>query len=797
MIFSAENVDAESVAWIFENVWLVPALPALSFFLILFFGKKLPKRGAEIGIFSVGLAFGLAVFATFTWITQINDSQSEKTDESYAALSIEGEPSQKVILTADDGAVRGKPIITEVEWFSIGGSSDSHSEEEAPSETSKENKTAIDSPAIVAIAAEDSSDSEADKSDDYATAHSESDAPAISIGTWVDGQSVMMLFVVTLVSLLVHVYSTDYVHGDRRFTHYFAFLSLFTSAMLFMVLSSSTLQLIVGWELVGVCSFALIGHWWEDKPNSDAALKAFLTNRVGDIGLLIGMTVLYFAADKSFSIEKINQMAVLSGQEGGIDKGLLTIAALCLMAAVMSKSGQFILHTWLPDAMAGPTPVSALIHAATMVVAGVYMIGRLYPVFWEGLTIAGSNINAMALIGAITTVGGGLLAFVQRDIKKVLAYSTVSQLGYMVLALGVGAYTAGMFHLFTHAFFKACLFLGAGSVSHACHHSFDMKADMGGLRKYMPKTFATFMIGSLALAGIPPLAGFWSKDEILAGAGVWPGTGGNGTYYIPFIFGMLTAAMTAAYMTRVIWLTFFGTYRGHEKPHESGSRITIPLIVLAGLASVVGFLNMPSPFVETLGLPKSWAHKFEDWVEPAGIATFVGKANGFTHAKPSLSLAIVATLCAVGAGGAVLAYYKKLYAKDPQATEYSDGFLAKVPPLRAGYAFLTNKYYLDHLYSGVIAAGTKGPVAKAAYWFNQNVLDQVINVAGKLSVFVGRFIYRFIDQGTIDGLVNASGRGASESGESLRQVQSGQVRHYAVMMFAAAALLAAVFMVDF
>ena len=618
---------------------------------------------------------------------------------------------------------------------------------------------------------------------------------SIPIGTLVDGQSVMLLFVVTFISSLVHIYSTDYVGGDRRFTHYFAFLSLFTASMLFMVLASSTLQLIVGWELVGVCSFALIGHWWEEKPNSDAALKAFLTNRVGDIGLLIGMTILYFAAGRTFSIPTINEMAV----SGAISQGTLTIAALCLMAAVMSKSGQFILHTWLPDAMAGPTPVSALIHAATMVVAGVYLIGRLYPVFFVGFGIAGGTLNAMAFIGGLTTVGGGLLAFVQRDIKKVLAYSTVSQLGYMVLALGVGAYTAGMFHLFTHAFFKACLFLGAGSVSHACHHSFDMKADMGGLRKYMPKTFWTFIIGTAALAGIPPLAGFWSKDEILVGAGAFPGTGGNGTYWVPFIFGLITAALTAAYMTRAVWLTFFGEYRGHAHPHESGPRITTPLIILAFMAVVVGFLNMPSGFVSFLRLPGGWAHKFEDWVEPAGIPSFVGYAGAapeavFTHAKPSLALAVLATALGVVAGLVVWRYYQALYAKDPKATEYSDGIASRNGLAAAGHRVLEEKYYLDHLYTDVIAGGTKGPVARVAYWINQNILDGVVNVAGKISVAVGRFVYRFIDQGVVDATVNASGQTASGFGQYLRRTQTGQVREYATLMFGAAVLLAAVLM---
>lgn len=746
-MFAVEAAET-AVPWLYENVWLIPALPAGSFLLILFFGKRLPYKGAEIGVAAVGAAFILALLTTFTWIGDIQGAEAadgeitEEHGEEESLVSVDdGEVIATVSLTSasvaateegEHDAVRGEAVVTDVRWF-------------------------------------------------------ESGLHVFRIGTLIDGQSVMLLFVVTFISGLIHVYSTEYVDGDRRYTHYFAFLSLFTAAMLFMVLASSTLQLIVGWELVGVCSFVLIGHWWEEKPNSDAAVKAFLTNRVGDVGLLIGVIVLYFGAGQTFDILEINEKAV----SGEISGTLLTVAAVSLMGAVMSKSGQFVLHTWLPDAMAGPTPVSALIHAATMVIAGVYMIGRLYPVFYEGLTISGSSINLMAFIGGLTTVGGGLLAFVQRDIKKVLAYSTVSQLGYMVMALGMGAYTAGMFHLFTHAFFKACLFLGAGSVSHACHHSFDMKADMGGLRKYMPTTFWTFVIGSAALAGIPPLAGFWSKDEILAGAGVWPGTGGNGTYYVPFIFGMLTAAMTAAYMTRTIWLTFFGEYRGHGQPHESGKRITVPLIVLAGMASVVGLLNLPAPFVDALRLPSGWAHRFEDWVEPAGVANF----PAISHANPSLTLAIVASLLAVGAGFLVWRYYQALYAKDPHAAEYTDGLRSKSSLAATGYRVLENKYYLDHLYTGIIAGGTKGPVARLVYWTNQNVIDGIVNLAGFVSVRFGRLLYRYVDQGLVDGTVNASGRTASGTGQFLRRMQTGQVRQYATLMFGAAALLAAVFIV--
>jgi NADH-quinone oxidoreductase subunit L len=597
----------------------------------------------------------------------------------------------------------------------------------------------------------------------------------------------MMLLVVTIISLLVHIYSTDYVGGDRRYTHFFAFLSLFTAAMLLLVITGSTLLLICAWELVGVCSFVLIGHWWEEKPNSDAALKAFITNRVGDMGMLIGVSILYFAAGRSFDIVKINEMA----NSGEIRHLLLLVAACCLLAAVMSKSGQFFLHTWLPDAMAGPTPVSALIHAATMVVAGVFMIARMYGVFFHGLTIAGSSINLMALMGAATVLVGASLAFVQTDIKKVLAYSTVSQLGYMVMALGVGAWTAAVFHLFTHAFFKACLFLGSGSVSHAVH-SFDMKKDMGGLRKHMPKTFTTFVVGSLALAGIFPLAGFWSKDEILVGTGSFPDTDANGTYHLMLIVGMIGAAMTAAYMTRVIYLTFFGEYRGHGHPHESGPRITVPLQILAFFAVVAGFVNLPDGFKL---VPGSWQVRFEHYVEP--VSTYFPTV---AHGKPSVLLAILSSAVAVGGAAWAYAYYfgavqKRSRAERKQLTELPNGVTAAFAPAKALHTLLVNKYYLDALYTDVIIGSVKGPIASGAYWIDQRVIDGVVNAAGTSSVKVGQGVYSYIDQIGIDGVVNGTGFLSEQSGEELRHIQSGKVQQYATLLFGGATVLAGIFII--
>ena len=730
----------ESGNWFLRNAWLIPLLPALSFVGILFFGKRLPRGGSELGIAALGIALLLSVCTGLAWMSHRDDYHGQEIHLSVVAVDHDGP-------AADPGGhqVHGEPsvaVTNTVTWFQAGG-------------------------------------------------------VEFTAGTLVDGPAVMMLFMVTLVSLLIHVYSTDYVAGDRRYTHFFAFLSLFSASMLLLVVSENTLQLLVAWELVGVCSFVLIGHWWEERDNSDAALKAFLTNRVGDMGLIVGVTILFFAVGAarpdtfgSFSIVETNALA----SSGMLPHTTLLIAACCLMAAVMSKSGQFFLHTWLPDAMAGPTPVSALIHAATMVVAGVFMIARLYGVFFEGLSIAGTSINLMALVGGFTTLVGACLAFVQRDIKKVLAYSTISQLGYMVMALGVGAWTAAMFHLFTHAFFKACLFLGSGSVSHAVH-SFDMKSDMGGLRREMPHTYRTFMIGSIALAGLPPLAGFWSKDEILAGTGGWGllgGTGGNGAYTLMLVMGMVTAALTAAYMTRCVYLTFFGEYRGHGQPHESGPRITVPLWILAGLALVAGFANLPKGFQL---VPESLQERFGHYVEPVA-----GYFPQVTHATPSWSLAMVSTLVVLAGIGVAAHYYFVRVARASKAagqslTELPNGPTTRLAAARLGHTLLANKYYLDHLYTGIVAGGTKGPVARFAYRTNQEVLDRAVDGVGRTALAAGRVVYHQIDQKVVDGFINGSGQVSIDSGEKLRRIQSGKVQNYAAILFAAATVLAGLLIV--
>jgi NADH-quinone oxidoreductase subunit L len=682
-----------------ENAWLIPSLPAISFLAIIFFGKRSPKKGAAIGITAVGASFVASCVAAVQWVQRVDDATGKS--QGLAAFT-------KGLATSAGAHQVVRPVTESVTWWQNGSAK-------------------------------------------------------FGVGTYVDGLTVMMVVVVSLISLLVHIYSTAYMRGDRRYTWYFAALSLFTASMLTLVVAENLLQLLVGWELVGVCSFMLIGHWWEEPANARAAIKAFLTTRVGDIGLMIGIVILFFTVG-SFGIGATNLYA--TGAHAHHD--LLLAAAICLMIGIMGKSGQFPLHTWLPDAMAGPTPVSALIHAATMVVAGVFLGARVYPVFFNGFSIGHGGVNFMALVGGVTIVIGAVLAFVQTDIKKVLAYSTISQLGYMVMGLGVGAWTAAVFHLFTHAFFKALLFLGAGSASHGAGHTFDMR-EMGGLRKRMPTTFWTFVIGSAALAGIFPLAGFWSKDEILVNAG------SNG-FDAFLVVGLIGAFLTAAYMTRAVYLTFFGEYRGHEHPHESERLITVPLLILAGLAVVAGFINAAPLGIE----------KFKEWVDPQVAFPALNHA-AFDYPKAVISVAIA--VFAIG----IAAYY---WFQHEEQRAFKD-LTQRNPLARAGYTFLVNKYYLDYLYEDVIIGGISGPVARASYWVNQHVIDGVVNGLARGASVTARYTYDIVDQRIVDGAVNGIAYEADAASGELRRIQSGRVQRYALLLFLGVAVLSlAVFLTN-
>jgi NADH-quinone oxidoreductase subunit L len=583
----------------------------------------------------------------------------------------------------------------------------------------------------------------------------------LTLGMKVDGLAAAMFIVVCVVSLLVQIYSTSYMHGDSRYTFFFAILSMFTTGMLLVTIADNLLLMLVGWEIMGVCSYFLIGHYWEQTENSNAAIKAFLTTRVGDVGFMLGIATLFIGAH-SFRLTEI----IHAAEEGHLTHGYVVAGTMLLFCGAIGKSAQFPLHTWLPDAMAGPTPVSALIHAATMVASGIYMVCRLYPVF----ELSGPALNMIGILASITMLMAALIALVQDDIKKVLAYSTVSQLAYMTAGLSVGGYTAGFFHLFTHAAFKALLFLGAGSVIHAT--GTNNMSEMGGLKKYMPRTHATFLIGSLTLAGLFPLAAFWSKDEVIVDACRAAGVCHSSEHLatspmvgkLVFAVTLVTALLTAFYTIRMYCLTFRGTYRGKAHPHESPAAITVPLMVLAVPAMFLGLLGSP--------LLKNGA--------------YFGKVIAFAGQEvhpPHFHLALGATsvlLFVVGAGVGYAVYGKGLPRRDPTL---SMGFATTL---------FANKFYLDDLYLNAVVRPIRTTVANGANWLNQNVFDAPPNLLGKAAISAGKGAYS-VDQHVVDGAVNGSGRTADYLGRALRLLQNGNVQAYATAMFIGIIALAVVF----
>jgi NADH-quinone oxidoreductase subunit L len=642
--------------------WLVPLLPFLAFFVILFFGKRLPDKGHSVGIGAVAIALVISLLSFIELAGGRGDIEKSWT------------------------------------WFEF------------------------------------------------------SDILELEFGMKLDFLTAVMFVVVCTISLLVQIYSTGYMHGDSRYTWFYAVLSMFTSSMLFLVIANNLMQMFVGWEGVGICSYFLIGHFWEEKENSSAAIKAFITTRIGDVGFLFGIFAL-FALAHTFNITELN----LAAEEGEIGGTALTVAALLLFLGAVGKSAQFPLHVWLPDAMAGPTPVSALIHAATMVVAGIYLVARMFVLFEH----AGAALDVVAIVAGITMLIAAVLALVQDDIKKVLAYSTISQLGYMMAALGVGAYTASIFHLFTHAFFKALLFLGAGSLIHAVHSN--NMSDMGGLRKYMPHTYKTFLIGSLALGGIFPFAGFWSKDEIVGEALRASSEGTQAAALFVLVAALVTAFLTALYMTRVCVKTFWGEYRGHGHPHESPGSMVTPLWVLALATCVVGFLGLPvvGPFLDWIFIP------------------------GEEHPGFSTAYNIVLPVASVGIAGSAIWLGWQLFYKERWKFDVLKG------PFAWTYRFVANKYYLDDIYLGAIVKPIQYPLAKAANWFNQHVLDGVVNGTAAGTIASSRVTYAVIDQGVIDFAVNGAAGLTGVSGGLLRHVQTGNIQRYAAVLFASAALFVA------
>lgn len=510
---------------------------------------------------------------------------------------------------------------------------------------------------------------------------------AINFGLKLDSLSSMMVFVVTLVSFCVQLFSIGYMHNDRRFSWFFAAISLFSFSMLGLVLSPNFLQLYIFWELVGLCSYLLIGFWFEKPEAAAAAKKAFIVTRIGDVGLFLGIAVMFWKTGSFEFSSIVNSVAI-----GTLSGASLTAAAVLVFCGAVGKSAQFPLHVWLPDAMEGPTPVSALIHAATMVAAGVYLVARAYGIF----SASPESLVVVTYIGAFTALLAATIAIVQPDIKRILAYSTISQLGYMMMALGVGSYTAGVFHLMNHAFFKALLFLGSGSVIHAthCQNIFEM----GGLRKRMPITFWTFIIGSLALSGIPPLSGFWSKDEIIAGAY-------HTANYVPFAIGLLVAFLTAFYMFRLIFTVFFGESKtvstGHAK--ESSLVMTVPLLIL-------GFLSVTSGWIGT-----PFFNAFERFIHFSE-----------SPSEPNLAVALLSVLVALaGISLAYLVYYSRKI--DPARVVSRAGSV---------YRFLLNKWYFDEIYYAVFVRGTIG-TAKVIKWTDEKVVDGIVNGVAKVSLRIG------------------------------------------------------------
>ena len=600
------------------------------------------------------------------------------------------------------------------------------------------------------------------------------DRAVFNTGILIDNLTAVMLLVVTGVSTLVHLFSVGYMHGDPRYNRFFAYLSIFSFSMLGLVLAESFLFIYIFWELVGLSSYLLIGFWFEKKSASDAGKKAFIVNRVGDFGFLIGILIIYATC----GVMGYDQVFLAIG-EGKLSGTLLTLAGIGVFCGAIGKSAQFPLHVWLPDAMEGPTPVSALIHAATMVAAGVYLVGRVYPMFTPDAFLF------IAWFGLITLFITASIALAQNDIKKVLAYSTCSQLGYMIMGLGVGGYTAGLAHLTTHAAFKACLFLGSGSVIHAVH-SQDIQ-EMGGLRKKMPITFVTFVIATLAISGVPGFSGFYSKDMILGAALEFGMKSANPLHMIFFIGALFTAGLTAFYMFRLVILTFFGAPKDHHKfdhAHESPPSMWVPLVILAGLSFSFWYSGWFGTLVQK---PMSVAN-LAGISAPAKVATMEhaavvvpaphGEADHDAHIAHTAHTVAMYSSVAVGTLGIFLAF-----------VVYSFGWINPDRVMNAAkplHNFLQNKWYFDELYEATVVDGSKA-LSRGLSWFDMHVVDGLVNLSAQLGVFASFLVGKFDDY-VVDGAVNGLASATTGSGSLLRRLQTGKLYHY-VFVLAGGALI--------
>ncbi|MDP6417830.1 MAG: NADH-quinone oxidoreductase subunit L [Candidatus Krumholzibacteria bacterium] len=634
----------------------------------------------------------------------------------------------------------------------------------------------------------------------------------LSVALTVDHLSAVMLLVVTGVGTLIHVYSIGYMKGDPGYGRFFSYLNLFSFSMLLLVLADNMLLMFVGWEGVGLCSYLLIGFWFKHLPNTTAGNKAFIVNRIGDFAFVIGLMLLFWglhrAGHASLRFSDINLYASSLAGDRVLGLPLLDAIGIFFFIGATGKSAQIPLFVWLPDAMAGPTPVSALIHAATMVTAGVYMIGRLNGLY----SLAPIALATVATVGALTAVFSASIGLVQNDIKKVLAYSTVSQLGYMMLAMGVAAYSAGIFHLVTHAFFKACLFLGSGSVILAMHHEQDIRK-MGGLAKKMPWTYGTFLVSTIAIAGIPPFSGFFSKDEIL-----WK-TWESGHHFLWFL-GMLGALMTAFYMFRLVALTFFGENRAdeHTREHlkEQPAVVVGPLVVLAFLAAIAGFWGVP----HALG----GSNQFQQWLEPVmssphaswqapsltppalasetehvqlhrheedespaevheesyGHEEHSEESHGEHHAVDPMEyvlMAISVLLAALSGGAALWIYTKRPDLPGKWAEKYS-----KL------YQLLLGKYFIDEIYDAAIVKNLFRLMYRLAR-FDLLVIDGIVNGAAHVTRWTAIFSGWF-DNTFVDGMVNGTASTARWAGSHLRKLQTGRIQSYVYAVATGVVILA-------
>jgi NADH-quinone oxidoreductase subunit L len=587
---------------------------------------------------------------------------------------------------------------------------------------------------------------------------------SVSWGFLLDPLSAVMVLVVTGIGFLIHVYSTAYMAEEDGFYRFFAYLNLFMFSMLTLILGSNYLMMFIGWEGVGLCSYLLIGYYFLKKSAGDAAKKAFVVNRIGDWGLSIGIMLIFvnFGSVEFTKVGEAVKESLMAGHHH-IGDAVFVAIALALFVGATGKSAQIPLFVWLPDAMEGPTPVSALIHAATMVTAGVYMVARSNWIFQA----APQAMAVVAVVGALTAFFAATIGIVQNDIKRVLAYSTVSQLGYMFLALGVGAFAAGIFHVMTHAFFKALLFLGSGSVIHALHHEQDMRK-MGALKNKIPITFWTMFIGTLAIAGVPFLSGFFSKDEIL-----WRAFSSPQGHILLWVIGAAVAGMTAFYMFRLVFMTFFGESRvDHHTAHhihESPRAMTIPLIVLAIGSVLAGYIGLPA----WLG-PNAFEHWLEHTFEPLPVAAEAA-AHGAEHAAGhslGLEVAMAAVSVLIAAIGIFLAY-STYYKKSDRAERVSTSF-------RGLYQTLLNKWYVDEIYDALFVNRAKG-LGRALWRFDARLVDGAVNGASEAAVGSASGS-GWWDRWIVDGLVKTVAGLVKYSSVPVSFIQTGHTQNYALIM---------------